>query len=304
MRRCARARRGGAEDRLDLHLVDLGVEDPQAHAARAEHRVDLLQRRGAVAPAGPRAARRGAGRNSCSGGSSRRIVTGRPVHRLEDALEVRPAAAGAAASRRLRRCARRRRPGSRRPSAAGVSPRNMCSVRHRPMPSAPNSRALRASSGVSALVRTPRRRSSSAHSRTRLEARASTSGSTSGTSSVVIAPVVPSIAIASPSRSTVPSTRDLAARRASISSAPAPVTAGHAHPARDERRVRGLAALGGQDAAAPRGSPATSSASVNGRTRITSRRPRAAATASSAVKTISPFGGARRGGDAAWPAPS
>ena len=33
--------------------------------------------------------------------------------------------------------------------------KNMCSVRTRPMPSAPNSRALRASSGVSALARTP-----------------------------------------------------------------------------------------------------------------------------------------------------
>jgi hypothetical protein len=35
--------------------------------------------------------------------------------------------------------------------------------------------------------------------------------------------------------------------------------------------------------------PATSSASVNGRTRITSRPSAAAATASGAVKTIAPF---------------
>ena len=42
---------------------------------------------------------------------------------------------------------------------------NMCSVRQRPMPSAPNSRARRASSGVSALVRTPRRRTESAQVR-------------------------------------------------------------------------------------------------------------------------------------------
>ena len=34
------------------------------------------------------------------------------------------------------------------------SPRNMCSVRHRPMPSAPNWRALAASGPVSALART------------------------------------------------------------------------------------------------------------------------------------------------------
>jgi hypothetical protein len=32
--------------------------------------------------------------------------------------------------------------------------KNMCSVRHRPMPSAPNLRAVRASAAVSALVRT------------------------------------------------------------------------------------------------------------------------------------------------------
>ncbi len=36
--------------------------------------------------------------------------------------------------------------------------KNMCSVRHRPMPSAPNLRAVSASSGVSALARTPMRR--------------------------------------------------------------------------------------------------------------------------------------------------
>ncbi len=32
---------GGAQDGVDLHLVDLGVEDPQPHAAGAEHRVLL-----------------------------------------------------------------------------------------------------------------------------------------------------------------------------------------------------------------------------------------------------------------------
>ena len=41
--------------------------------------------------------------------------------------------------------------------------KNMCSVRHRPMPSAPNSRARLASAGVSALVRTLSVRYLSAH---------------------------------------------------------------------------------------------------------------------------------------------
>ena len=43
------------------------------------------------------------------------------------------------------------------------SPKNMCSVRHSPIPSAPNSRALAESLGVSALVRTLRVRTLSAH---------------------------------------------------------------------------------------------------------------------------------------------
>ena len=44
------------------------------------------------------------------------------------------------------------------------APKNMCSVRQRPMPSAPNERAARASAGVSALARTAIRRAASAHS--------------------------------------------------------------------------------------------------------------------------------------------
>ena len=42
------------------------------------------------------------------------------------------------------------------------SPRNMCSVRHRPMPSAPKAMARVESRGVSALARTCRRRTLSA----------------------------------------------------------------------------------------------------------------------------------------------
>ena len=36
-------RQPGAHDRPHLHLVDLGMQDPEAHAARAEHRVRLLE---------------------------------------------------------------------------------------------------------------------------------------------------------------------------------------------------------------------------------------------------------------------
>ena len=123
---------------------------------------------------------------------------------------------------------------------------NMCSVRQRPMPSAPNSRARRASSGVSAFVRTPSVRSSSAQPST-VSNWSDTSGSSSGTSSAVTTPALPSIAIMSPSLSFVPFTLSVRACR-SMSSALRPGHARLAHPARHERRVARLAALGGEDA--------------------------------------------------------
>ena len=57
---------------------------------------------------------------------------------------------------------RRRRGSSRARRGCGASSKNMCSVRHRPMPSAPNLMATRASGGVSALARTLSVRTSSA----------------------------------------------------------------------------------------------------------------------------------------------
>ena len=138
----------------------------------AEHRVELVQFGGAALErldidARPRSATSAnssssCGRNSCSGGSSRRIVTGRPGHHLEDLGEIGCAVRAAAC--------RARRAGPPRPSARIIwrtaviraASKNICSVRHSPMPSAPNSRAVRQSSGVSALARTFRRRTSSA----------------------------------------------------------------------------------------------------------------------------------------------
>ncbi len=49
-----------------------------------------------------------------------------------------------------------------RTAATRSSPRNMCSVRHSPIPSAPRSMALADWPGVSALARTLSRRTSSA----------------------------------------------------------------------------------------------------------------------------------------------
>ena len=88
-----------------------------------------------------------------------------PRHRLEDPLEV-ALLHRAAAGRAPPGAPPRRAPGS-SPARSGAAPSamNMCSVRQSPMPSAPNSRAFAASSGVSAFARTPSRRSPSAQPR-------------------------------------------------------------------------------------------------------------------------------------------
>ena len=108
---------------------------------------------------------------------------------------------------------------SRRPSCI-----NMCSVRHRPMPSAPNSRAFFASPGVSALARTFKSRSSSAHARICSKSSES-SASMSGTSPSTTLPLLPSMVIVSPALKVLPSTLTSPASR-SISIALQPVTAG------------------------------------------------------------------------------
>ena len=79
----------GLEDRASLHFRDLRIGDAEPAAAMPQHRVRLAQRflddatqlGPSECPAFARAAcslRRRAGRNSCSGGSSSRIVTGSP----------------------------------------------------------------------------------------------------------------------------------------------------------------------------------------------------------------------------------
>ena len=163
---------------------------------------------------------------------------------------------------------------------------NMCSVRQSPIPSAPSSRARRALSGSSAFARTPSLRSSSAQPSTRSKY-SLTWASTSGTSSSVTQPRVPSIAIRSPARTTVPSTL-IVRCSTSIASASAPTTAGRPIPRATSAACE---ALPPSEVRIPRAAwkPATSSASVYGRTRITSRPAAAASTASAAVNTTSPF---------------
>ena len=81
--------------------------------------------------------------------------------------------------------------------------KNICSVRQSPIPSAPNERAMRASAGVSALVRTFMRRISSAHAMT-LEKSPDSSGCSIGTTPFSTCPVPPSMVMTSPLRSVTP----------------------------------------------------------------------------------------------------
>ena len=165
---------------------------------------------------------------------------------------------------------------------------NMCSVRQRPMPSAPCSSAFDASAGVSALARTPSRRTLSAQLEHALEARSLRPGSTSGTSSRVTMPVLPSIAIRCAGG-------DRHRRRpgSPVRAGRSPARRRRPRPGRPMPRATSAAceALPPSEVRMPRAAwkPATSSASVNGRARITSRPCAAAATASSAVKTIRPW---------------
>ena len=95
--------------------------------------------------------------------------------------------------------------GSRSPSM------NMCSVRQRPMPTAPYERALVACSGVSALAQTPMRRISSAQPRIVWSSGwSSKRASTVGRAPAYTMPVEPSTLIQSPSAKLVPVRLDLA----------------------------------------------------------------------------------------------
>ena len=185
------------------------------------------------------------GRNSWSGGSSRRTVTGRPSMASRISMKSafwtwRSSSSAFASSSGVRARIMRRTTGRR------SSPRNMCSVRHRPMPSAPNSRAFSPSGPLSALARTSSlpRRTSSAQLRMM-----SNSGGGSAAASIIsprmISPVVPSIEMMSPSATTMsPTVKLLAADLDGLRAdhgrrAPAPG---------DDGGVRHQAAARGEDA--------------------------------------------------------
>mmetsp|Transcript_45450 Transcript_45450/g.73756 ORF Transcript_45450/g.73756 Transcript_45450/m.73756 type:complete len:372 (+) Transcript_45450:898-2013(+) len=136
------------------------------------------------------------GMNSCRGGSSSRTVTGRPsMMRKSFTMSER------CITRSLARAARRPVSSEARiisRIATMRSPsKNICSVRTRPIPSAPKSFAAWASSGVSALARTCMRRNSSAHNIMVAKLPPSFAG-TVGISPSITSPVVPSMVRTSP----------------------------------------------------------------------------------------------------------
>mmetsp|Transcript_6562 Transcript_6562/g.23134 ORF Transcript_6562/g.23134 Transcript_6562/m.23134 type:complete len:360 (-) Transcript_6562:999-2078(-) len=143
------------------------------------------------------------GRNSCSGGSRRRIVTGRPSIALK-----MPSKSARWNTRMSSRATLRLSV-----SAAMIILRtlrmrssvlkNMCSVRTRPMPSAPFSRAVAASSGVSALVSTFIVRFSSTQLMKRSRSADMAAGATGMAPSYTL-PVEPSREMVSPSWYTLP----------------------------------------------------------------------------------------------------
>ena len=106
--------------------------------------------------------------------------------------------------------------------------KNMCSVRTRPIPSASNSRAFAASSGVSALARTPVVATSRAHPRSSRNS-ADSSGSTRGSEPTTTSPVAPLSVMTCPSRTTLRPARNRWFS-SSTTTSPAPTTQHLPHP--------------------------------------------------------------------------
>ena len=162
----------GLEDRARLHLGDFRIGDGEAAAAEAEHRIELVQfaarGRRASSDRRPSPARpplissSPCGKNSCSGGSSRRIVTGRPRMISNSSTKSRALHRQELGERRCAASSRRRRGSSRARPGCGLR-RRTCArcgtgrcLRRR------SARAACASVGVSALARTPSLRTLSA----------------------------------------------------------------------------------------------------------------------------------------------
>ena len=130
------------------------------------------------------------GRNSCSGGSSRRIVTGSPRMISKSSTKSARCIGSSRSSAACRSASVSARIISRITVMRAAS-KNMCSVRQSPRPSTRKSRAIRASAGVSALARTPRSRTASAQSSSSEKAPPSSGGIIAGAPAIT-SPRVPS----------------------------------------------------------------------------------------------------------------
>ena len=150
------------------------------------------------------------GRNSCSGGSRSRIVTGRAPMILKSATKS-PRCIGRSLVSAARRAASSSARIISRTARMRSSSKNICSVRQRPMPSAPNLIAARASAGVSAFTRTLSSRKPSAHFIMVANSPAKT-GSSIGTLPASTWPVPPSMVSVSPFFRTVPPTVSVSER--------------------------------------------------------------------------------------------
>jgi hypothetical protein len=119
---------------------------------------------------------------------------GQPRHDPEDLLEI-PRWAGRSLASAVRRPFSLSARIIWRTFVIRSASKNICSVRQRPIPSAPNSREMRQSFGVSALVRTRSRLTLSAQAM-RVPKSPTSSGCTVGTEPSITSPVEPSIVIA------------------------------------------------------------------------------------------------------------
>ena len=160
------------------------------------------------------------GRNSCSGGSRRRIVMG--LSSITSYMPLKSSfCIGRSSARYFSLVSLSFERIMRRTDGILSSSKNICSVRHRPIPSAPNSRACFASLGESAFVLTSIVRQKSAHSMI-LPKLPESSGAFVLIEPSYTLPVEPSSEIKSPSTYVLPFARSVfASSSTTMSSTPA-----------------------------------------------------------------------------------
>ena len=141
---------------------------------------------------------RSAGKNSCSGGSSKRIQTGFPSIIWKSSVKSARCIGSKRSSEVARSTSFSAKIISRMTDRRSAS-KNICSLRHNPMPSAWKFLAVCASRGVSAFARMPISRNSSAQVKSVVTA-SSKPASTVSTCPTRTSPNVPSTVIISPSR--------------------------------------------------------------------------------------------------------